>query len=495
MEGTAWGESLLEVALNVDPLKSAAGAGAGFIGMLLAVQAGLLTYYRVFRITKFLLPFVGGFILCSSSSSLFQYLLFICNLHLFSYFLSELFKSERRRTGDKSKKLRVLLAGDAFPPELNGVATFAVHSIVKLQEKGHKVHVLCSINQDKTLLGAEVTTLPGFILDYCPQHSNSIPVPSICFRALYKFKPDVVHVYEFGWLTSFLTVYCWIVGIPVCWSHHTRTDLYFDIVKMPWWLIRPVRVLLFYIVDLVCPYFASGHLTVCDFLNQKYKRYGFKNVNMWKTGVDPKFKPENRTAAMRNRLSGKKSDLPVVVHVGRLSPDKQSEEIFPAFKRAYEMANGKVHLAIVGDGESRKELEVQFKDANIPVTFTGFLTGDELRSAYASADVFFSPSCTETYPIVFLEAMRSGLAVVGPKDTGSADTFVNGVHGSYYERRGKDGAENAGRAIVTTLENLDRYRSAGIAHVKELTWEAVVDEMDEMLYKVADPLLKSPKKV
>lgn len=139
-------------------------------------------------------------------------------------------------------------------------------------------------------------------------------------------------------------------------------------------------------------------------------------------------------------------------------------------------------------------MEKSFKDANVPVVFTGFLTGDELRSSYASADIFFSPSATETYPIVFLEAMRSGVAVVGPKDTGSADTFINGVHGMYYDRT-KNMAENGAKAIKETLDNLDKLRSAGAAHVQTLTWDAVIEEMDDMLIHIADSTISSKKKV
>ena len=479
--------------LGVDQLTAVLSLVGGFIGLLLVVQTGLLTYYMVFRITKMMMPLFGALFFCTTMSGLVQYIVFVCNLKLVLHFIANRFKSERRRTGDKSMKLRVLLVGDAFPPELNGVSTFAVHSIEKLQAKGHKVHVLCSINKDKELLGAGVTSLPGVVLDYCPQHSISAPVPTTCFWTLYTFKPDVAHMYEFGWLTAFMTIYCWLVGVPVCWSHHTRTDLYFYIIKFPWYVPLFAKFFLFYFVDVFCPYFATGHLTVCNFLYDKYKRYGFRNVRKWKTGVDTKFKPENHSDEMRNRLSDNRPDLPLIVHVGRISPDKQSEEIFPVLKKVYEPPRREDPIRHRWRRRARKEMEQNFKDANIPAVFTGFLTGDELRSSYASADVFFSPSATETYPIVFLEAMRSGVAVVGPKDTGSADTFINGVHGTYYERN-ENMAENGARAIIETLDNLDKYRSAGASHVKTLTWDAVMTEMNDMLYHIADSAVASKKK-
>ena len=207
---------------------------------------------------------------------------------------------------------------------------------------------------------------------------------------------------------------------------------------------------------------------------------------LWKTGVSENFKPSNFSAETRDRLSGGNPDFPLILHVGRITPDKQSEQIFPVWKRLYEKLDGKVRFAVVGDGHTRGELQQRFEEADIPCCFTGFLTGEPLLQAFASADVFFSPSLYETYPIVFLEAMRSGVSVVGPAETGTADTFEHGVHGCYYDYKSPTMVEEASSAIITAIRNKEKFGLAGATHVKQLTWEAVNNEIEELLIEVAN---------
>jgi glycosyltransferase involved in cell wall biosynthesis len=85
------------------------------------------------------------------------------------------------------------------------------------------------------------------------------------------------------------------------------------------------------------------------------------------------------------------------------------------------------HLVIVGDGPARAEMKQQLM--GLPATFTGYLRNEELTRAYASADLFAFPSCTETFGQVALEAMASGLPVVGLFSEGDRDLVTHGCPG------------------------------------------------------------------
>lgn len=85
------------------------------------------------------------------------------------------------------------------------------------------------------------------------------------------------------------------------------------------------------------------------------------------------------------------------------------------------------HLVIVGDGPALSEIKQEFD--GLPVTFTGYLQGEELASTYASADFFAFPSRTETFGQVALEAMASGLPVVGLQAEGICDIVDDGQTG------------------------------------------------------------------
>jgi glycosyltransferase involved in cell wall biosynthesis len=95
-------------------------------------------------------------------------------------------------------------------------------------------------------------------------------------------------------------------------------------------------------------------------------------------------------------------------------------------------------LALVGDGPDRKRLERVF--AKLPVHFAGFLAGEELATAYASADVFVMPSSTETLGFVALEAMASGVPVVAADAGGLRDVVQHGENGLLYDPRQRKGA-------------------------------------------------------
>ncbi len=97
------------------------------------------------------------------------------------------------------------------------------------------------------------------------------------------------------------------------------------------------------------------------------------------------------------------------------------------------------------------------------------LTGKRLYQAYASSDVFFSPSVSETFPIVYLEALRSGLVCIapsGPEAGGSQHTFDEGAHGFKYPRGDRDAAVEATKNAIRAGKSL---QPACIAHGKQFT--------------------------
>ncbi|NBS50528.1 MAG: glycosyltransferase, partial [Verrucomicrobia bacterium] len=92
-------------------------------------------------------------------------------------------------------------------------------------------------------------------------------------------------------------------------------------------------------------------------------------------------------------------------------------------------------LALVGDGPHRQQLEKVF--AGTATTFVGYLGGEELAGAYASADAFLFPSSTETLGLVLLEAMAAGSPVVAARRGGIPDIVTDGVNGCLYEPDGR----------------------------------------------------------
>ena len=160
------------------------------------------------------------------------------------------------------------------------------------------------------------------------------------------------------------------------------------------------------------------------------------------------------------------------LYVGRLAPEKNLEMLLAAFERvAAEIPE--VRLAIVGDGPSRARLE---QLASTRVTFCGVLRDRRLAAAYASADAFAFPSCTDTFGNAVLEAMASGLPVIVTRDGGPAEQVADGVTGSVVPGRELAFAaamrELAGHPELAAALGSEARRVASLR-----TWNAFVEAL------------------
>jgi len=145
-----------------------------------------------------------------------------------------------------------------------------------------------------------------------------------------------------------------------------------------------------------------------------------------------RFHPKHRDADYWTR-HGVADGATRFLYVGRIGLEKNLDTLADAFL-ALCAERKDVHLLVVGDGPYRKDLEARL--AGAPVTFTGFLEGQELSIAYASADVKLFPSTTDTWGNAPLEAQASGLPVVVSDQGGPQELMVDGVTG--FCVRGRD---------------------------------------------------------
>jgi phosphatidylinositol alpha 1,6-mannosyltransferase len=142
-------------------------------------------------------------------------------------------------------------------------------------------------------------------------------------------------------------------------------------------------------------------------------------------GVDlTLFSPRRRSEEWRQqRLADKK---PVVLFVSRLVWEKD----LAVLARAYEILRSRgceFEMVIVGDGHAREEFQAMMPGAH----FLGYQTGETLAESYASSDIFVFPSTTETFGLVTLEAMASGLAPVAAKVGGATGIIEDGRSGLF----------------------------------------------------------------
>jgi glycosyltransferase involved in cell wall biosynthesis len=174
-------------------------------------------------------------------------------------------------------------------------------------------------------------------------------------------------------------------------SHHTRIDMYgkWYASWCPTWLLN-VLLVVFYrsivsLVDMnigVCP-------SLIDWLQWTWLPSGL-DPELWISGCSiDNFTPENKTKAMRERLTQGKPELPLVIYVGRMAREKDTAELLPVLRELNKRMDGKVRVALIGGGPMKERLEVEAHDATDFILIAGIMLGKDLRSACEC------PACVE----------------------------------------------------------------------------------------------------
>tara|TARA_R110000787_G_scaffold215862_2_gene324957 strand:- start:18005 stop:18973 length:969 start_codon:yes stop_codon:yes gene_type:complete len=211
--------------------------------------------------------------------------------------------------------------------------------------------------------------------------------------------PDAVHIATEGPLGFAARRYCLKSDIPFTTAFHTRFAEYVHArVRLPlrWgyaglkWFHRPSRTI----------------MVATPSLEADLRSRGFRHIRRWTRGIDTTlFHPQDKTALVYQP--------PIFLYVGRVAVEKNIKDFL-----ILDLPGTKV---VVGDGPMRKELERKYP----AVAFLGLKEGEELARVYASADVFVFPSRTDTFGLVLLEALASGVPVAAYPVTGPLDVIGN----------------------------------------------------------------------
>ena len=336
--------------------------------------------------------------------------------------------------------MKIALFTETFLPKVDGIVTRLTKTVQHLVAAGDEVLIFCPEGAPESYMGAQVVGVPAMPLPLYPELKLALPRPMVS-DALDSFQPDLVHVVNPAvlglggiWLAK-------TKGYPLVASYHTHLPKYLEHYGLG--MLEPV------LWELLKAAHNQAQLNLCTStaMVAELSEKGIQHTALWQRGVDTDlFRPELRSQAMRDRLLGGRSDTgQLLLYIGRLSAEKQIERIRPVLD-----ALPDARLALVGDGPYRQQLETLF--AGSAAHFVGYLAGDELARAYASADAFLFPSSTETLGLVLLEAMAAGCPVVGANRGGIPDIVSDGENGCLYDPEGPDGG--AGSLTAATLRLL-----------------------------------------
>ncbi len=355
--------------------------------------------------------------------------------------------------------MRIAIFSEVFLPKIDGITNRLRHTVAEMVRAGHEVLVFAPEPAVEEHAGARVVRIPAVDFRPYPGVRAGLPDPRLTWE-LARFRPDVVHAVGPACLGIWGSLAARTLGIPLVASYHTDLPRYLPgyglgwLEPVMWPALRGVHNL------------AIRNLCPSRFTRAELRSHGVANVGLWRGGVDTeRFHPRRRDLAMRERMSDGRIDAPLLLYTGRLAPEKNVDLLAWVLDAVPE-----ARLALVGDGPARRDLEKVFSD--LPVSFLGFLKGEELATAFASADVFVMPSTTETLGFVVLEAMSSGLAVAAADAGGIPDMVRHGENGLLFDAEDRASAIGAVRELVESPGRRRFLAQQGRKAAENASWES-----------------------
>jgi glycosyltransferase involved in cell wall biosynthesis len=282
---------------------------------------------------------------------------------------------------------RILIATDAWHPQVSGVVRTLDTTTRVLREWGHTVEVV------------EPSSYPSVPTPFYPEIPICYPRPGRVYERVLKFRPDHVHISTEGVLGLLVRRFCRRMGWAFTTSYHTRFPEY---LKRLAWVPEGItcRFLKWFHGS------SSAMMVATPSLEKELVSRGFRRpIRRWSRGVDLSlFRPRPKVESGYER--------PLLLYVGRVSHEKGIDDFLKL--------NTPGTKLVVGDGPARPQLEKQYPES----VFLGYRKGLALGEVYASADLFVFPSRTDTFGVVVIEALASGLPVAAYPVTGPVDIIT-----------------------------------------------------------------------
>ncbi len=375
------------------------------------------------------------------------------------------------------RSVKIALVTETFPPDINGVAmTFGVLSR-ELSRLGHAVTVYRP-GRPKELAppGSGLfreELLPGLPLPGYPSLRMGLPVAGRLKRLWQGERPDLVHVVTEGPLGASAVSAALALKIPVTSSFHTNFHTYMR--HYGWKALQGAALAWLRRIHNRTARTFGPTLELCGEL----ERAGFRNLSLLSRGVDTQaFNPSKRCDALRHSWGAGPQSC-VVLHVGRLAPEKNYPLLLEAYRRMH-AANPECRFVLVGDGPLRAGLLRQLPQA----VFTGAVPHCDSGRYYASADVYVHASHSETFGNVVLEGLSSGLAFAG-FDYAAAGQFVTGRKNGLLAPCGQpESLLQAAVELATDPKLRLHLRLEARAAVECHSWESVAQKFAQDLQNV-----------
>ncbi len=371
--------------------------------------------------------------------------------------------------------LRIALFTGNYNHIEDGVSRTLGRLVGYLEDQGHTVLVIgptmdnAPMDQPGAFVEAPSVSFPAR-----PEYRLATGFPRALRAQVQAFGPDLVHVASPDILGHRALTWAKKQDLPVVSTYHTHFPSY-----LGYWGPRWLEPLAWAVGRRFYGRFDEVYVPTPTLLEEIRANGIDTTLRLWPRGIDlDRFSPSHRSGDWRQSHGFEAGDV-VIAFVSRLVKEK-GLDVFVEVIRRLLLSGAPVRALVVGDGPERASLEEALPGA----VFTGHLGGVELATAYASSDVFLFPSETETFGNVTLEAMASGLAVVGADAAGTASLIDDEQTGLLCPPRDADAFLDAAQRVVHDAALRQRLGAAAVEAASRYDWPDVLAQMESNYRRV-----------
>lgn len=373
--------------------------------------------------------------------------------------------SQKKKTPTPNRKqpLRVLFTSGNLIKNSDGVSRVIYKMIDQLQNHNVVIHCISQTEPAPGDLPAPATKVASFPIPFRKDYRMAWRVNGVLTKTIEEFKPDIIHIHTPDSLGIAAAKYGKKHNIPVVATHHTQFIHYLKYYHAQWlapFLFNSMKKMYSLCEVVLCPSRA-----IVEELTSK----GVTNAVLLHHGVDADiFDPRHKSDAFKKQhgLLGKT----VLFFVGQLVWYKD----LAVLAQAYTIIGEKdVVFTFAGQGPIKEQLATMMPKA----IFLGQLKSEELAIAYASSDIFVFPSTTETFGLVVLEAMASGIPAIGADASGINDIIQDGKTGFLTAPKNAPDFAKKIEILIHDVSLRKKMGTAARAYALTQSWDVVAQKL------------------
>ena len=370
-----------------------------------------------------------------------------------------------QQSGPPGDDLRVALFTGNYNYIKDGVALTLNRLVAFLEKRGVPVLVFAPVAETPAFESVgELVPVPSFAIPTRKEYRIATGLSAAQRKRLEAFRPTLFHIAVPDILGYQALKLAERWNVPVVASYHTRYDTYLRFYGLGVFEKLGQRYMRNFYNRVRRVYPPSE--SMAEIIRQDGQS---QHVEVWARGVDSElFSPDKRDMAWRRSL-GMADDEVAVSFAGRLVKEK-NVAIYTRVMNALAAKGLKVKPLVIGDGPEMTAMRAGLRNG----VFAGFLHGEQLARAYASSDIFFFPSESETFGNVTLEAMASGLPAVNAIASGSNSLVTEGETGHLVSARDEQGLAAKLEALVQDESLRNKMGAAARQRALTFSWDHIL---------------------